>query len=71
MKKASIYADITGGAISLDDLRQEVERLSRTIEILSFELIPARNWKTKTLDMLLGGIIVAMISLLMSLAFDH
>jgi len=66
-----LYADITKRAKSLDDLRQEVERLSRTIEILNFELIAARNWKTKTLDMVLGGIIGAIISLLMSLAFDH
>jgi len=44
---------------------------SRTIEILNFKLIAARNWKTKTFDMVLGGIIGAIISLLMSLTFDH
>jgi len=47
-----------------------VERLSRTIEILNFELIAAHNWKKETLDMLVGGIIGAIISLI-PLAFDH
>jgi len=64
-----LYSEITKRAKSLDDLRAEVEQLSRTIETLNYELIAARNWKTKTLDMVLGGIIGATISIIISLAF--
>ena len=63
-----LYSGITKRAKSLDDLRTEIERLSGVIETLNRELIAARSWKTKTLDMVLGGIIGAVISLLIWLA---
>jgi predicted HTH transcriptional regulator len=63
-----LYSGITERAKSLDDLRAEVERLSKTIETLNSELIAARSWKTKGFDMVLGGIIGAAISLFISLA---
>lgn len=64
----ALYSDITKRAKSLDDLRVEVERLSKILETLNSELIAARSWKTKSRDMVLGGIIGAAISLLITLA---
>jgi len=65
-----LYSGIADRAKSLDDLGTEVERLSRIIETLNHELIVARSWKTKILNMMLGGLIGAAISLFLSLALS-
>lgn len=63
-----IYSSITERAKSVDDLLPEIKRLSETIETLNQEVIVAHSWKTKILDMVLGGIIGAAIPLLICLA---
>ena len=63
-----LYSGITERAKSVDDFRTEIKHLSETIETLNHELTAAHSWKTKILDMVLGGIIGAAISLLICLA---
>ena len=62
--KQVLYSGITERAKSIDDFLIEIGRLSETIETLNRELIAAQSWERKILDMVLGGIIGAVISLL-------
>jgi ATP-dependent DNA helicase RecG len=63
----TLSAGIRERATSLDDLREEVERLSGVIETLNQALIKTGGWRAKIPDMILGGIIGAVISVLISL----
>lgn len=65
----ALYSNITERATSSDALRAEVKRLSEAIETFNNELIVAQSWKKKIPDMVIGGIIGAAISSIISLAF--
>jgi predicted HTH transcriptional regulator len=75
VRQANKVVPISSGAIvdtvqsragSRDEILDEVRHLSETIETLNAELIAARSWRTKLVDMLIGGIIGAAISLLLA-----
>lgn len=67
-----LYSNIIEHARSSDDLQTEVKRLSETIETLNKELIATGKWEKKIRDMLISGLIGAIIgagiSYLISLA---
>jgi len=63
-----LYSGITERAKSVDDFRTEIKHLSETIETLNQEIIASHSWKTKIIDMVIGGIIGAVISLVIYLA---
>jgi len=63
----ALYRNIQERATSLDDVLAEVKRLSEIIEQQNRELIAVRSWKSKIADMVLGGIIGALISIAFAL----
>ena len=63
-----IYSNIIERAKSVDELQTEIKRLSDTIETLNQHIIAAHSWKTKIIDMVIGGIIGAAISVPICLA---
>jgi predicted HTH transcriptional regulator len=63
----ALYNNIQERATSIDDILSEVKRLSMTIEQLNKELIAAKNWRSKIADMVLGGIIGALISIALAI----
>lgn len=63
-----LYSSITERAKSVNELQTEIKGLSETFATLNQVVIKAHRWKTKILDMVLGGIIGAAISLLICLA---
>ena len=63
----TIYENVQKHATSIDDVFSEVSRLSQTIEQVNKELIAAKSWRSKISDMVLGGIIGAIISLVFAL----
>jgi len=63
----ALYSGIRDRAISQEDLRAELERLSGIVETLNRQVLEARGWRAKIPEMILGGIIGALISFLISL----
>lgn len=64
---SALYNNIRERARSVDDILSEVKRLSTTIEQLNKELIAAKSWRSKIADMVLGGIIGALISIALAI----
>lgn len=65
----AIYSAITSRATSQEDLRSEIERLSRVIENLTREVTTARSLRAKIPGWLVSGFIGALTSFFFSLAF--
>jgi len=63
----TLFANIREHTITLDELTAEVKYLSEIIEKRNYDLIKARSWKTKIPDMIIGGVIGAIISLALGL----
>ena len=61
-----LFNNIQERATTLDDVLSEVRRLSSTIEQLNKELIAARSWRAKIPILLVGGVIGAVISVVLA-----
>lgn len=62
LTSSEIYNAIKERATTLNDVLAEVKRLATIVEKQNSELAAAKNWRSKTPDMVLGGIIGALIS---------
>ncbi len=58
-----IYSVIRDRATTLDDVLAQVKRLATMLEKQNGELAAAKSWRSKLADMVLGGIVGALISL--------
>ena len=63
----ALYNNIQERATSIDDVLSGVRRLSMIIEQLNKELIAAKSWRSKVADMVLGGVIGALISIALAI----
>ena len=64
---SSLYSAITKDSDSLDSVHTKITRLTQLIEEQNAQLIYAQSWRSKLPDMLIGGLIGAIISLLIQL----
>jgi predicted HTH transcriptional regulator len=48
---------------SFDDVNKNIEQLTLVIEKMNLELVKAKNWRGKLIDMIIGGLIGAIISI--------
>ena len=62
-----LFANISQRSTNIKDLIAEIKRLSSTIEKLNKELISARSWKVKIVNIVIGGVIGAIVSLFITL----
>lgn len=65
----TLSARILERSTTKDTLKKDVKRLSEMIEILGDELAEVQSWKAKIPEMIIGGIIGALISFLISMGF--
>jgi predicted HTH transcriptional regulator len=65
----TLYNNIRERATDVDAVLQEVKRLTTVIEQLNEQLIAAGGWRSRVTDWVLGGIVGAMISILLTLLF--
>ena len=66
----AIYESIRERAESSEDLLVEVKELAARIEQLNAELLAGRSWRSKIVDMVVGGIIGALISIVLALLLE-
>jgi len=62
----ALYSRIREHATSPGDLRTELQRICGIVETLNRQVIESRSWRAKVPEMILGGIIGAVISFLIS-----
>jgi len=63
----NLFSNIIHRSRSIEDFNVEIKRLSDIVEGLNKDLISARSWKVKIIDMIIGGVVGAIISLLITL----
>ena len=63
----NLFSTIIQRSTSIEDFKVELKHLSSIVERLNKDLISARSWKVKIIDMIIGGVIGAIISLFITL----
>jgi len=63
----NLFSNIVHRSRSNEDLKADIKRLYNVVEKMNKDLISARSWKVKITDMTIGGVIGAIISLLITL----
>jgi len=59
----NLFPTIMQRSMSIEDFTKEIKCLSDIVERLNKDLISARSWKVKIIDMIIGGVIGTIISL--------
>jgi predicted HTH transcriptional regulator len=62
-----LYDDIRERAVDRDAILNELKRLTEVIETLNRQLIASGGWRSRLIDWVIGGIVGALISILLTL----